>query len=93
MNIHGLDLGIPAYVADVQLALLVGYPKSYCLHVEYVLLSGMHCLVSVGGYLHIFDVPGLGDNQHGPTWSEEKRSGNGKRIVGGDDWEGAGRGL
>jgi hypothetical protein len=55
-NIHRLDLEPHTYVAYVQFDLQVGpktigvegYPKSCCLYVGYVLLSGLPCLTSVG---------------------------------------------
>ena len=74
-----MKLGL--HVGPKQLEL--GYPKSCCLHVGYVLLAGLPCLASVGEEapsLAKTRCATLGEYTRGlfPTCSEEKRMGMGE---------------
>jgi hypothetical protein len=55
-SIHRLDLGLHAHMLQVCSLILMlvpniwnrGYPKSYCLFLEYDLIAELPCLTSVG---------------------------------------------
>jgi hypothetical protein len=61
-NIHGLDLGLPAHMWQMDSSVFMwvsnnwsgGYSKGSCLYVGHVLLAGLPCLALVGG-----DAPSL----------------------------------
>jgi hypothetical protein len=70
------------------------YPKSCCLSVGYVLLSGLPCRATVGEVVvsqapQTLDMPGWADTQGGPNLLEEMERGE-RKVVGGGDRE---RGL